>query len=197
MFRRRDRQPRTDERSAQRLESLDPRWRPPVDKANVSRERFLTVLGQTEPGPTRERLEGLLPTIDEAVRRVTETAWRASNASAIAAGFDAEVATAELKAARREMDAAQHSGTDMGGLEDRVRILSERHRAIHDAINLSEDAGGRIDDLIARLETVVARSAAIVLRSGQGDDDVVVLDRDLHEVVVGLTALDDSMREFD
>ena len=95
------------------------------------------------------------------------------------------------------MDAAQHSGTDMGGLEDRVRILSERHRAIHDAINLSEDAGGRIDDLIARLETVVARSAAIVLRSGQGNDDVVVLDRDLHEVVVGLTALDDSMREFD
>ncbi|MEZ5238958.1 MAG: hypothetical protein R2716_08390 [Microthrixaceae bacterium] len=110
-------------------------------------------------------------------------------------GADVAGATEELKEARRRLDTAQRSGRDVGALEARVDALAERHRAMHDALNLAEDAEAGLQDANVRLETIVARAATVAMRSG-GGDPLDQLETDLRGVVDGLGALDDALADF-
>jgi hypothetical protein len=174
---------------------LPPRWQRPVHDALSTREQFLQVAAQAPAGPTRDRLDRLGATVEEAVQRVAEAAWRASNAETLAANLDVRVATEELKAARRELEQQQTAGVPTDAAEQRVAALAERHRAVNDALNLADDAGARLGELNVRLQTAVARAATVVLRAAQ-DDRLEELDRELSEVVVGLRALDEALGEL-
>jgi hypothetical protein len=177
------------------LAGLEPRWRTPLMRAIASRDQFTAILGQASPGPTRDRLETLRPTLDQAVQRVAEAVTRASNATAIAATLDLDGATSSLKAARRELDDLRRTGADTAAAEELVQTYADRHRAVNDAVNLAEDAGGQLDQLNARLDTAVAHAATVVLRSSD-DGDIEELDRELDAVVVGLSALDEALEQF-
>jgi RNAse (barnase) inhibitor barstar len=193
---RRDGAPDADAQALQAvLAGLEPRWREPLLRAIASRDQFSAILGQAAPGPARDRLDGLRPTLDEAVQRVADAVTRASRATAIAATLDIDGATDALKRARRELDDLRRAGADTTAAEERAQTFADRHRAVNDAINLAEDAGGQLDQLNARLDTAVAHAATIVLRS-TGDGDLEALDRELDEVVVGLSALDDALEQF-
>ena len=175
--------------------ALPPRWQRPVQQALATREQFVAVASQAQPGPTKDRLDRLGATVEEAVQRVAEAAWRASNAEVLAAGLDVHAATEELKAARRDLERARAAGVVADAGERRVAALAERHRAMNDALNLADDAEVRLDELNVRLLTAVARAATVVLRAAQ-DDRMDELDRELSDVVVGLRALDDALGEL-
>ncbi len=176
-------------------DGLTPRWRTPVLSAIASRDRFAAMVTQLAPGPTRDRLEGLRPTIDAAVQRIADTVYRSISAEHLAAGLDADQATQELKSARRDLESIERAGGDTTGAAARVAALSERHRAVHRALNLVEDGATGIDEWTVRLDTAVAHATAIALRATQpgGVDE---LDRELHEVVQGLAALDGALEEL-
>jgi len=195
MFRRRSSRP-VDPAPPPSLESwvatLDPLWQAPVRRAMATRDQYLGVVGRIPPGPARDRLLAMSPSLDTAVQRVAQAAYRASTARSMTVGLDEPAATAELKAARRELDANRAAGRDVAALEARVDALAERHRAINDALNLADGAGVQLDDLNVRLETAVARAATIALRASD-NDDLDRIDAELGEVVGGLTALDDAL----
>lgn len=174
--------------------TLEPRWRAPVDRAAAAHERFVALAAQVPAGPTRDWLMGVGPTLDQTVQRVADAVHRAARAQVIAAGLDPATSTAELKAARRELDTARSSGAGVEAAEARVQLLADRHRAVNEALNLAEDALPRLDELNVRLETVVARATAIVLRSAD-DGGVADLDAELRSVVDGLSALDAALGE--
>jgi hypothetical protein len=176
------------------VDGLEPRWQEPVRQALGSRERFLVLVGQASPGPTRDWLEGLRPTVDEAVRRVADAVWRAIRASEISAGLALDTATEELKQARRELAAAQRRGSDTATFQERVDAMARRHRAVNDALNLAEDTMHGLEELNVRLDTAVAQAATVVLRSSV--DTRAALDRELDEVIAGLTAIDDALEGF-
>jgi hypothetical protein len=174
---------------------LAPQWRTPVLAAVAARDRFAAVIEQVAPGPTRDRLSELRPTIDAAVQRVADAVYRAITAEGLASGLDPDLATQELKAARRDLEAVQRGGGDTTAAEARVQAMSERHRAVHRALNLAEDGASQIDEWTVRLDTAVAHATAIALRAAQpgGLDE---LDRELHDVVEGLGALDQALEEL-
>jgi hypothetical protein len=194
--RRRQEQPPADPTAPLRAwaAGLEPRWRTPVDRALASRDRFLTVFASAAPGPVRQRLESLLPVIDDAVQRVANTVGRAIDATRIAAGLNVDAATAELKDARRDLEAARRAGRDTAALEALVATLGERHRAIHAALNLADDAAGQLGELNVRLDTAVAHASTIVLRAHLDESDD--LDRELDDVIVGLASLDEALRQL-
>lgn len=195
MLRRRSSRP-TDPAPPPSLEewvtTLEPVWQAPVRRAMATRDQYRDVAARIPPGPARDRLVAMQPSLDTAVQRVAQAAHRASTARAMTAALDEQGATAELKAARRELEANRSAGRDAGALEARVDALADRHRAIHDALNLADGAGDQLDDLNVRLETAVARAATIALRASD-NDDLDRIDRELGEVVGGLTALDDAL----
>jgi hypothetical protein len=172
---------------------LDRRWQGPVLGAIAARERFDAVVASVAPGPIQDRLRELLPTIDAAVQHVADATYRAAQAQSLAGVLDAGTAADELKAARRDLDALQRGGGDTAEAQARVAALAERHRAVNRALNLAEDAASGIERWTLRLDTAVANAAAVALRASEPSavDD---LDRELREVVDGLTALD---RAFD
>jgi hypothetical protein len=172
--------------------TLEPIWQAPVRRAMATRDQYRSVVERIPPGPARERLLGMQPSLDTAVERVAQAAYRASTAQAMTAALDPSGAAAELKAARRELEANRAAGRDVAGLEDRVEALAERHRAVNDALNVAEGAGTQLDDLNVRLETAVARAATIALRASD-NDDLDRIARELGDVVGGLAALDDAL----
>ena len=174
---------------------LAPKWRGPVLSALDARERFAGVVTRIPDGPTRDRLGGLLPTIDAAVQHVVDATYRAATAEGLAAGLDAAHAADELKAARRDLDAIRRGDGDTSHAAARVEALAERHRAVNRALNLAEDASSGIQEWTVRLDTAVANATAVALQaSGTGSGAVDDLDRQLRDVVDGLAALD---RAFD
>jgi len=199
MFGRRDRDtppppPDPFARLAAWAEGLDPEWAPTVRRALRSRDTFLTVLAEAQPGPTREQVESLLPTVDEAVQRVAGTVERARSASAVVARLDVDTATAQLKQARRDLDAASANGRDTTAQQQLVEALAKRHEAMHGALNLVEDTALRLDELNIRLETAVAHASTILLRARlEPQDD---LGGELDQVIAGLVALDAAFDEL-
>jgi hypothetical protein len=173
---------------------LDPRWQAPVRQAVASRARYLDLVAQTPPGPTRDWLEELRTTMDEAVQRVAEAVWRAIRASEISAGLGRDAVTVELKQARRDLDAARRAGADTTVVEQRLEAMVRRHRAVNDALNLAEDTMGGLEEMNIRLDTAVAQAATVVLRSSI--DSRTALDRELDEVIAGLTAIDEALEDF-
>ncbi len=176
-------------------DGLAPQWRRPVLAAIGSRDRFAAMVDQLAPGPTRDRLLELRPTIDASVQRIADTVYRSITATHLASGLDADQATQELKSARRDLEAVQRGGGDTSAAEARVAAMAERHRAVHRALNLAEDGASGIDEWTVKLDTAVAHATSIALRAGQpgGVDD---LDRELHDVVDGLAALDGALEEL-
>lgn len=172
---------------------LAPRWRGPVLSALDARDRFAGVIARVPPGPTRDRLVELAPTIDAAVQHVVDATYRAATAEGLASGLDAANAAEQLKAARRDLDAIRRGGGDTSAASARVDTLAERHRAVNRALNLAEDASSGIQDWTVRLDTAVAGATAVALQSA-GAGTVDDLDRQLRDVVDGLVALD---RAFD
>jgi hypothetical protein len=172
---------------------LAPRWQGPVLGAIAARDRFDAVVARVAPGPTQDRLRDLRPTIDAAVQHVADATYRAAQAESLAEVLDARTAADELKAARRDLDALTRGGADTAEAEARVEALAERHRAVNRALNLAEDAASGIERWTLRLDTAVANAATVALRASEPSavDD---LDRELRDVVDGLTALD---RAFD
>ncbi len=172
---------------------LAPRWRASVLAALDARDRFIGVVARVQPGPTRDRLSDLLPTIDAAVQHVVDATYRAATADDLASGLDAANAAEQLKAARRDLDAIRRGGGDTSAASARVDALAQRHRAVNRALNLAEDASSGIHDWTVRLDTAVAGATAVALQASGpvGVDDV---DRQLRDVVDGLAALD---RAFD
>ena len=138
--------------------ALQPQWRAPVERALSSRQRYLGIVAGLADGPTKQRLTSLVPTMDLSVQRIADAVWRASNARSIAEGFDADAATAELKAARRDLAAQSDGGGDTTALQARVDALAQRHRAINEALNLAEDSGSALEEMNLRLETAVAHA---------------------------------------
>jgi hypothetical protein len=197
MFGRRDSPPPPPDPFARLVawaEGLDSPWAPAVRRALRARDTFLTLLTDTQPGPTRQQLESLLPTVDEAVQRVARTIERARSAASIVARLDVDAATAQLKQARRDLNATRDAGRDSGPQEQLVAALAARHDAMHAALNLVEDTAHRLEDLNVRLETAVAHASTIVLRARlEPPDDVA---RELDEVIVGLVALDAAFDEL-
>ncbi len=175
--------------------ALQPQWRAPVERALSSRQRYLGIVAGLADGPTKQRLTSLVPTMDLSVQRIADAVWRASNARSIAEGFDADAATAELKAARRDLAAQRDGGGDTTALQARVDALAQRHRAINEALNLAEDSGAALEEMNLRLETAVAHAATVALRAGQlptGSAPVPEL-----EAFVGeLSALDAALAEL-
>lgn len=175
--------------------ALEPQWRAPVQRALVSRDRYLGIVAGLQDGPTKQRLMSLAPTMDHSVQKIADAVWRASNARSIADGLDSAAATAELKQARRDLDAVRAGGGDTAAAQARVDALAQRHRAINDALNLAEDSGSAFDEMNVRLETAVAHAATVALRAGQaplGSDPAPEL-----EAFVGeLSALDAALAEL-
>jgi len=177
------------------VRNLAPRWQVPIRSAMASRDRYTAMLGQVADGPTRDRLVGFRPTLDQAVQRIADAVWRAINAAEITAGLDVQRATDELKTARRDLEAVRRAGGDVVAAEVRVQALAERHRAMNRAANLADDAGAQIDELGVRLDTAVAHAAMVALRARQ-DEGMEQLDRELEDVVQGLSALDAALEEL-
>lgn len=175
--------------------ALEPQWRAPVQRAMVSRDRYLGIVAGLADGPTKQRLASLAPTMDQSVQKIADAVWRASNARSIADGLDADAATAELKQARRDLGAIRAGGGDTSAAQSRVDALAQRHRAINDALNLADDSGGAFDAMNVRLETAVAHAATVALRAGQapiGSDPSPELDAFVGE----LSALDAALAEL-
>jgi hypothetical protein len=199
MFRRRQRADRSAERSAEEqwaawAAGLDSPWREIVQRALESQARYREILATVPDGPTRTRLVELQAVIDDAVQKVGDTVDRAIRARQVAATLDVERATDELKRARRDLEAMKGGGGDTSSQERLVETLATRHRAMHDAINLTDDAAGELRELNIRLETAVAHASTIVLRSQLDLPDE--LERELDEVIVGLATLDSSLRQL-
>lgn len=199
MFGRRDRAtppppPDPFVRLAAWAESLEPQWAPAVRRALRARDTFLTVLAEAQPGPTRQQVELLLPTVDEAVQRVAGTVERARSAATVVARLDVGAATDQLKQARRDLDAARAGGRDTAAQQQLVDALASRHEAMHAALNLVEDTALRLDELNIRLETAVAHASTILLRARlEPPDD---LGGELDQVIEGLIALDAAFDEL-
>jgi hypothetical protein len=172
--------------------TLDPAWQAPVRRAMATRDQYAAVTDRMPPGPARDRLASMAPSLDTAVQRVAQAAHRASTARQMTAGLDVAAATAELKAARRELEANRNAGGDVAALQAHVDALAQRHRAVNDALNLAEGAGTRLDALNVRLETAVAGAVTVALRAS-ANDDLDRIDDELRDVVGGLDALDDAL----
>jgi hypothetical protein len=160
----------------------------------ASRDRFVSLLDSTQPGPTRDWLQGLVPTMDDAVSRVAHAVWGALRAASLVSDMSPSDAADALKAARRDLHLARSSGVGVAEAEERVRTMSARHRAVNDALNLAEDAEQRLGELHVRLETAVATATTVVLRSAA--DGAEALDREFDSVIVGLAALDEALESF-
>lgn len=170
-------------------------WREPVERALAARDQFDSIVRQIPPGPTQERLGSMRAVLDQAVQQVADAVWRAGTAASLASTLDVDRATAELKAARRELAVLERRDADLDAARERVAMLAQRHRAVSDTLNVAEDAATRLGELNLRLDTAVAQAAAIAVRSQHGDglDEV---DRELRSVLGSLTALDDALREL-
>ncbi len=166
-----------------------------MQRAIASRDRYRGIVARLAEGPTKQRLTSLAPTMDLSVQKIADAVWRASNARSIADGFDVDASTAELKSARRDLAAVTAAGGDTTALQARVDALSQRHRAINDALNLAEDSGAAFEEMNLRLETAVAHAASVAMRAGQlpaGSGPVPEL-----EAFVGeLSALDAALAEL-
>lgn len=166
--------------------TLPVRWAPPVQQALEARERYRQLVGTLRPGPLRDRVAVLGARVDAGVLATWETACRATELESVLAAIDVADATADHKAAKRELDQARTAGAVPPGLEERAAALAERHASANRLQNVLDDCGIQLGIVEARLEAAVARIAELALRPEASSE---ALSADLDQVVDELGAL--------
>jgi hypothetical protein len=177
---------RRDPLAAVQPAALSPPWRAPVEAALAARHAYHEVLRLAAPGPVRDRLEVLGAQVDAGVRSSWEVAQRAGEMTAVLAGIDVADATADHKAAQRELRAATDAGDVPASLTARAEALAARHASAHRLQNALEDAAEQLSVIEVRLEAVVARAAELSFQPGASADPLAA---ELDAVVAELGAL--------
>lgn len=146
-----------------------------------ARRRYQELLDGLRPGPVRDRLNGLLPSLEAGVSAIWDTVQRAAELERILLTLDPDRVTYEYKQAKRS-DVDDHV----------LAALQERFASVQRLLNALDGINERLGLLEARLGGLVARAAEVALASGHGADE---LDKDLAAVVVDLGALRDGLHE--
>jgi hypothetical protein len=177
---------RRDPLAAVQPDALPQPWRSPVEAALASRRAYQDVVRLAAAGPVRDRLEALGERVDAGVRSSWDVAQRAVEMTAVLEGIDVADATADHKAAQRELRAASDAGDVPAGLAARAEALAARYASAHRLQNALEDAAEQLSVIEVRLEAVVARAAEL---SFQPDASADPLAAELDSVVAELGAL--------
>jgi hypothetical protein len=155
-----------------------------IAEAMHARRRFAGVVAELRPGPVRDRLATLGEQVDAGVLAVWETVQRAADMERVAAGLDAEDATADYKQAKRDPAADPAL----------LAALRERFESVHRLLNAVDDVEASLRLLDARLGAAVARAAEVALAASDTAADG--LGDELESVVSELGALRDSLRSL-
>lgn len=167
-------------------------WRAPVAAALAARGRYLEVVGRAAPGPVRDRLVELGQQVDAGVLAAWAVATRATEMSQALAAIDVAEATAEHKAAQRELRAAQERGAVSPALQARADALAARHGSAHRLQNRLEDAAEQLSVIEVRLEACLARAAELAFSAGASATPLAAeLDAVVGELGALRQALDD------
>lgn len=176
--------------------AVDARWREAVSIALEHRRRFAELRELLGDGPVADRVAELAGHVDAGVAAVWDVVQRGARAQQALATMDPHAATAELKAARRALAAAEESGGDTSTLEARVAALNGRHAAVQRLWNAVDDVEGRIRLLDARLGAVVAQTAELVAGT-TAPDSLTSATEALDDAVLQLSATRAALAELD
>ena len=182
MLRRRARDPL----AAVQPEGLPPPWRAPVEAAVAARRRYQELVRRAAAGPVRERLEDLGTRVDAGVLAAWDVAGRAVEMAGVLDGIDVADATADHKAAQRDLQAAQAAGEVPPALAARAEALAARHASANRLQNTLEDAAEQLAVIEVRLDAVVARAAELAFQPHGTADGLA---GELDDVVAELGAL--------
>jgi hypothetical protein len=163
-------------------QDIDPRglqspWKDYVREALDARVRYRRAIGNTIPGPLRERLEGIGGRVDEAVQE----SWRIARH-----GDELEDSLRSLDPAdelRRRLELIREPAPGSAGANV-AESLHNQLRATERITAVAQDARERLRVLDARLDEVVARAVELSLqaddtgdfRGVQGDVDALLRD---------------------
>ncbi len=161
-------------------------WRTPVAAAVAARARYQEVVARAVAGPVRERLVELGGQVDAGVLAAWGVATRATEMTEALRAIDVAGATAEHKAAQRELQAARERGDVSPAVQARADALAARHGSAHRLQNSLEDAAEQLSVIEVRLEACVARAAELAFSAGASADPLAA---DLEAVVGELGAL--------
>lgn len=130
----------------------------------AARSRYERLTDGLRAGPLRERMAELGGRVDHGVLATWEAAQRATQLERVLSDIGIEEATAAHKAAKRELEQAQRSGSVPAGLRERADALADRHASLHRLHNSLDDIATQLTVLEARLEAAVAQAAELALR---------------------------------
>ena len=185
LFRRRAAAPPPDPVAAQiDVGALPAGRRGPVLDALAARHRYGELVAGVPEGPLRDRLTTMGERVDAGVLAVWKTTEHAQRIDALMASLDPERATAELKQARRDVDAGH-------GDPAALATLTERFASTQRLLNARVELDRRIPLLEARLATAVARAAELTLTSSASTASAGLdtLGGELDALVIELQAL--------
>jgi hypothetical protein len=170
-------------------------WRSAVRSALAHRARFGELRDLLDPGPTRDRVDGLAVRVDAGVLAVWDLVQRGVVAERVLRTIDPDASLRELKDARRQLAEATERGGDPSELARHVEAVSARHRAAQRVWNEVDDLDDRLSALDRRLGAVVANVAELAAGTMFTDD----LDRvagDLDAAVESLAATRAALDEL-
>jgi hypothetical protein len=158
---------------------IDPRrlrdpWRQHVREALEAEQRFAAAVEATPEGPLRDRLDGMVARVADAVSEC----WRIANR-----GQQLEVALGQL-APIQQLE-AKLARADNEGVAAALRSQIDSYRRIEQT---AIDTRTRLQILEARLDETVARAIEVGLRAGD-PVEIGVLDDDVDSLVVEMEAL--------
>ena len=159
--------------------------------ALAARQRYGELVAGVPDGPLRDRLTTMSQRVDAGVLAVWKTIEHAQRIDALTTSLDPERATAELKQARRDVDAGH-------GDPAALATLTERFASTQRLLTAREELDRRIPLLEARLATAVARAGELTLTSsasaaGAGLDN---LGGEMDALVLELQALQGGVDEL-
>lgn len=179
-----------------RPEDAPARWRGAVEVALEHRRRFHELRGVLPDGPIKQRVDDLAERVDAGVLAVWDLVQRGVVAQRVLDTIDADDASHQLKAARRELAEAQGRGAEPGELARRVEALAARHAAAQRMWNEVDDLDARLAAVDARLGAVVAHSAELAAGSTL-DDALQLAVADLDAAVDSLSATRAALAELE
>ncbi len=136
---------------------LPPRLAAIVADALRARERWTSTVAALSEGPLQARIAELTAQIDAGVLAIDDAARRLVGLQQTAATVDADRATAEYKAAKRD------PSTDPALLA----ALESKFRSVHRILNAVDDVEGQLRLLDARLDAAILRATEL-LYAGAG-----------------------------
>lgn len=164
---------------------IAPRFRPLVDDAARSQQRYRATLAAMRPGPLHDRMTTIGARIDASVAAIVSTVLHAQRIEEAVAHLDPHRIAQELKAARRH-----HAAT--GDDDPALTALAARFESTQRMLNALDDIDRSLRALDARLGAAVARATEIHLL-GAVDDEVGALGAQLDDVLFELAALQSGL----